>query len=39
MKEYINEINQRISEYKRIQKVVLRDEPFEETSTLKIKRK
>lgn len=39
MKEYVNEINQRISEYKRIQKVVLRDEPFEETSTLKIKRK
>ena len=38
MKEYVQEINQRISDYKRIQKVELREEPFEETSTLKIKR-
>ena len=38
MKEFIAEINKRISDYKRIQRVELKDKPFEETSTQKIKR-
>ena len=39
IKEYIHEVNERISDYKRIQKIEFREVPFEETSTLKIKRK
>ena len=35
---YIKEINNQIADYKRIGKIILRDTPFEETSTLKIKR-
>ena len=36
--EYIKEINSKLAEYKKIKKVELRDKPFEETSTQKIKR-
>ena len=39
IKEYIHEVNERISDYKRIQKIEFREVPFEETSTLKVKRK
>lgn len=36
--DYIKEINYKFAEYKRIKKVEIREKPFEETSTLKIKR-
>lgn len=37
-KQKVNEINKRIPSYKQIRKIVLRDTPFELTSTMKVKR-
>lgn len=36
--DFIKEVNQQISEYKRIKQVILKNEPFELTTTQKIKR-
>ncbi|MEG2831848.1 MAG: AMP-binding protein [Bacilli bacterium] len=38
IKDYIDEINKKISDYKRIKQVELKEEPFKETSTNKVKR-
>ena len=38
IKNYIKEINENITEYKRIRQVELKTEPFPETSTKKVKR-